>query len=68
VDRGVEVGAIRGDLPSELLVDILLDVDGAMHRWLLANVERRPRAGLEAVGAAVLDMVRRLLAPREVRR
>lgn len=63
VDRGVEVGAVRGDVPRELLVDVLVQIDGAVDRWLLANVERLPPGRLEAVGATLLDMTRRMLAP-----
>lgn len=63
VDRGVAVGEVRGDVPRELLVDLLVQLDGATDRWLLDHVDRLPRAELEAVGAAVLDMTRRMLAP-----
>lgn len=63
VGRGVEVGAVRGDVPRDLLIDILVQLDGAMDRWLLANLERLPPDRLEAVGATVLDMTRRMLAP-----
>jgi len=68
VDRGVEVGAVRGDVPRELLVDLLVQLDGATDRWLLGHVDRLAPAELEAVGAAVLDMTRRMLAPPGGRR
>lgn len=65
VDRGVEVGAVRGDVPRDLLVDILVQLDGAVDRWLLAHVDGLSGEALEAVGATVLDMARRMLAPPE---
>jgi AcrR family transcriptional regulator len=67
VDRGVEVGAVRGDVPRELLVDLLVQLDGAMDRWIVAHMDRLPQAELEGVGVAVLDMTRRMLAPPEAR-
>ena len=63
VDRGVEVGAVRGDVPRELLVDLLVQIDGAVDRWLLAHVDLLAPEALEAVGATMLDMTRRMLAP-----
>jgi len=63
LDRGIEVGAVRRDVPRDLLIDILLQLDGAMDRWLLANLERLAPERLEEVGAVVLDMTRRMLAP-----
>jgi AcrR family transcriptional regulator len=63
VDRGVQVGAVRGDVPRELLVDILVQLDGAVDRWMLANIERLAPERVEAVGATLLDMTRRMLAP-----
>jgi AcrR family transcriptional regulator len=65
VDRGVEVGAVRGDVPRELLVDLLVQLDGAIDRWMLANIDRLPVERVEAVGATLLDMTRRMLAPPE---
>jgi hypothetical protein len=63
VDRGVEVGAVRGDVPRELLVDILVQLDGAVDRWMLGEIDQLPAERVEAVGATLLDMTRRVLAP-----
>lgn len=63
VDRGVEVGAVRSDVPRDLLVDLLVQLDGAVDRWLLANMDRLPPERLEAVSTTLLDMTRRMLAP-----
>jgi AcrR family transcriptional regulator len=63
VDRGVAVGAVRGDVPRELLVDLLVELDGVVDRWLVDHLERMAPEALEAVGAALLDMTRRMLAP-----
>lgn len=65
VERGVEVGAVRGDVPRELLVDLLVQLDGAVDRWMLAHIDRLPAERIEAVGATLLDMTRRMLAPPE---
>jgi AcrR family transcriptional regulator len=63
VARGQEVGVVRSDVEDDLLVDILLGVDGAFDAWLLRNIGRLPQADIERTGSRVLEMVRRLLAP-----
>jgi AcrR family transcriptional regulator len=63
VDRGVEVGAVRGDIPRELLVDILVQLDGAVDRRMLGQIDRLAAERIEVVGATLIDMTRRMLAP-----
>jgi AcrR family transcriptional regulator len=63
VARGQEIGIVRSDVPRDLLVDILLAIDGAVDSWLLERLEAQPGPDTLAVGARLLDMIRRLLAP-----
>ncbi len=63
VARGQEIGVVRADAETDLLVDVLLGIDGAFDAWLLRNLDRLPQADIERTGSRVLEMVRRLLAP-----
>ncbi len=63
VARGQEIGVVRGDVETDLLVDVLLGIDGAFDAWWLRNLERLPQEDIERTGSRLLDMVRRLLAP-----
>ncbi len=63
VRRGQEVGVVRRDVPEDLVVDVLQGVDAAFDAWLLRKLGDLPQDEISDMGARVLDMVRRLLAP-----
>ena len=58
---GQRIGAIRDDLPDDLLLAVAFGMGRALDAWLIA----RPidDAQLPGVVAAVLDMMRRALRP-----
>lgn len=64
VARGQEIGIVRRDLPCDLLVEILLAIDGAVDAWAVEQLDRVPARQLSPTGARVLEMVRALLAPQ----
>ncbi len=66
--RGQEVGAIRTDLPLELLLDVVTKADQAADRWLLANWERLTPREREQTGRQALDLWRRIADPHRVQR
>jgi AcrR family transcriptional regulator len=64
--RGQEVGAVRTDLPVELLLDVLTRADQAADRWLLANWDRLAPEDRERAGRQTLDLWRRIAGPAPV--
>jgi AcrR family transcriptional regulator len=63
VERGQAVGVVREDLPVELLVEVMLALDGAFDRYLLAHLDELGESGQEQHLEGLLDMARRGLAP-----
>lgn len=61
--RGQEIGAVRRDLPDDLLLSLFIAVDDASDRWLLERWDTLSREELEATVRKVVDAMRRLLAP-----
>jgi len=61
--RGQAVGAVRDDLPAELLSDLVASVDQAADRWLGRNWERLQPAQRTTISDALLQALRRLLQP-----
>lgn len=58
--RGQEVGAVRTDIPMELLVTLVMRVDDAMDMWLVENWEKVSPDELNQIGMLYLDMYKRL--------
>jgi AcrR family transcriptional regulator len=63
VRRGQEVGAVRTDVPSQLLLDVLTGADQAADRWLLANWDRFSEDERERVSFLIFDLWRRIAVP-----
>jgi AcrR family transcriptional regulator len=61
--RGQELGAVRRDLPLDLLHAIVVAVDDASDHWMLGRWERMDRAEIEALTGRLLEMLRRALEP-----
>ncbi|MFT4215883.1 MAG: hypothetical protein QM619_01680 [Micropruina sp.] len=59
--EGQRIGAVRVDLPDDLLFAVAFGIGRALDAWLIA----RPidDAQLPGVVAAVIDMMRRALQP-----
>ncbi|MEC7519508.1 MAG: TetR/AcrR family transcriptional regulator [Myxococcota bacterium] len=62
--RGQALGAVRDDLPLELLADATLGMIVAVDRWFTDEMETRPMDELLAMGTKVLGMVRDMLERR----
>ena len=61
--RGQEVGAVRTDLPEDLLLEVLTRADQAADRWLLANWDRLTPEEREEAGLRTIDLWRRIANP-----
>lgn len=61
--RGQEVGAVRTDLPVELLAHLLTGLGEALDRWLFARWEQLDAAELAALPDRYIDLFARLAAP-----
>jgi AcrR family transcriptional regulator len=63
VRRGQEVGAVRTDLPKELIFALLFAVDGACDRWCLEHVASVERREIERLSATIFSMMQRMFEP-----
>jgi hypothetical protein len=57
------VGAVRSDLPDDLLFALIQAVDDANDRWLLHHRAELQREDMEKIADRAIDLLRRLLAP-----
>jgi AcrR family transcriptional regulator len=64
LDRGQRLGAVRDDVPLELLREAVTGMAVAMDRWITGAMERMPPEELMALGPKVMELVRDLLEPR----
>jgi hypothetical protein len=64
---GQEVGAVRSDLPAELLATLLQEVKGALARALLPADRPPTRKELDRFFDLQLDLFRRMASPGERR-
>lgn len=65
LQRGQELGAIRTDLPLELLAGLFIAVDDASDRWVLANWQDSTREELQKTVRGVFQGLARFMAPPE---
>lgn len=63
LQRGQELGAIRTDLPLDLLAGLFIAIDDASDRWLLANWQALQREELQKTVRGVLQGLARFMAP-----
>jgi AcrR family transcriptional regulator len=63
ISRGQDVGAVRSDLPAELLLVLLVGADEAGDRWLVENWERLGEDEVERILEEVFAIFRRMLEP-----
>ncbi len=61
VERGRELGVIRTDLPTELLIEIYMGADQAGDRWMLRHWSTLPEEEKRAMFEARMDLVRDML-------
>jgi len=67
LERGQKVGAVRTDLPLDLLAALSFGFGEAFDRWTIANWDRvgKTDEGVAALIDTCMDLFRRTLAPRE---
>ncbi|MGH9017367.1 MAG: hypothetical protein ACRDY1_06440, partial [Acidimicrobiales bacterium] len=71
VAEGRRSGAMRTDVPAELSAEVIWSMTEAADRWLVRNrltLGPDPGGMVEAVTAAVAEMVRRAFEPRPKRK
>jgi AcrR family transcriptional regulator len=61
---GQRCGAIRTDLPNDLLMDLALAIDQTLDRWLAPNLDRLSREELASAVGRYGELLRRVLEPR----
>lgn len=62
--RGQDLGAIRKDVPPDLLRNVLQAVGHIMDSWFFENLEKDPgNVSVEEFLSSALDMFRRILSP-----
>jgi AcrR family transcriptional regulator len=67
VRHGREVGAVRTDIPAELLVQVGLSMMDAGDRWLASRWNELTPDKAEATAKTMVDLFRRVGAPEERR-
>ena len=65
VTHGQAVGAIRHDVPSELLLVVLMGALEAADRWVVDHPQALGESGDDEVSPALFHMLRRLVEPPE---
>jgi AcrR family transcriptional regulator len=68
VRKGQALGAIRKDLPEEMLVEMVVALDQVCDRWLAKHLQAGMRAQMIAMSSKVFAATRRLLEPEGRRR
>jgi AcrR family transcriptional regulator len=63
IRRGQELGAVRADLPVQLLQALLVGADEAGDRWFVENWEGLSEKEVERLFAEVFAIFRRMLEP-----
>ncbi|GAC1349734.1 MAG: hypothetical protein NVSMB27_25620 [Ktedonobacteraceae bacterium] len=63
VKRGQELGAIRTDLPGELIFGWIQALDEASDHWLLAHWKELDREAIGQISDQTVDAMQRVLAP-----
>jgi AcrR family transcriptional regulator len=63
LQRGRELGVVRGDLPQDLLLSLVLSVDVAHDDWLYAHWSELSAEDLVDAAVRISDLLRRLLTP-----
>jgi hypothetical protein len=61
--RGQVVGAVRADLPDDLLFALIQAVDDANDSWLLDHRTELQRKEMDDIAGRAIDLLHRLLAP-----
>ena len=61
--KGQAVGAVRNDVPFDLLLAVIYGMDMGADLWAAENWDRIPAGQKSSYGRTILDMVRRVAQP-----
>lgn len=65
LEKGMQMGEVRTDIPTDLLVEVVYSVGEAMDLWCLSRWEELADSGIEPMLDIYEDMFKRVAAPRE---
>ena len=68
IERGQDLGQVRGDLPQSYLVDLIISMGMSTDRWMLAHWDDMPDAERRRMSERILQMFVGLLSPLEAGR
>ena len=63
IKRGQELGLIRTDLPTELLIAWFRAIDGASDDWLIAHLDQVDQEAITHISYQTMTAIRQALAP-----
>jgi hypothetical protein len=63
VRRGQEVGAVRDDLPLDLMLVLLFAVDEACDRWVIDRIDQLDRREIETLSDKLFELLRQMFEP-----
>ena len=63
IERGQELGLIRTDLPTELLIAWFRAIDGASDDWLIAHLDQVDQEAITHISRQTMAAIRQALAP-----
>jgi hypothetical protein len=61
LDRGRTLGLIRTDLPTDLLVEIVMGADQGGDRWMMEHWDELSKEDLRSIVDARVDLLRDML-------
>jgi AcrR family transcriptional regulator len=64
VERGRQIGAVRDDLPADLLLSVLTAADQAADHWIVDHLDDLPAGSEERLFKDVFDIWRRIAEPK----
>ena len=66
LEKGQEVGAVRTDVPLDLLLELTTTIDETGDHWFASQTEVVSKEALERWVSTVLDLILRLLLPADM--
>jgi hypothetical protein len=61
--RGQQIGAVRSDLPDDLLLALFQSVDAASDQWMADHWDELDTDKMQDITLRVVDAIRRLMMP-----
>jgi AcrR family transcriptional regulator len=68
ITRGQQLDVVRTDLPTDLLITLLMGLDEATDQWFSEHIDGLPPAELEKLVRTLMEALRDMLLPRGERR